>query len=196
MSVSQTKQATALLAAMHALDERAVELERGADGTALDWQPPDGGWSAGQVFEHLCVANDSYLVALRRILAGGSAGGSRGAVEASWRPSFAGRLLVRSMESPRKLPAPKIWRPAPTPRPNVIVEFLERQREIESLIERSRSIEWRRVRLASPISGFIRMNGGDAFTLLVRHAERHFRQIDRVLAASRAAGAGQAFAGR
>ena len=197
MNVSQTEQATALLAAMHALDDRAVELERIADHAALDWQPPEGGWSAGQVFEHLCVANDSYLVPLRRLLGSESPSGSmaRG-VEAAWRPSLAGRFLVRSMESPRKLPAPKMWRPAPAPRPDVIAEFLQRQRVIEALIERSRSVEWRRVRLASPVSGLIRMNVGDAFTILVRHAERHFRQIDRVLAGYRAAGEGQAFAGR
>jgi hypothetical protein len=167
---------------MHVLDARASELQRTADTPAFEWQPPEGGWSAGQVFEHLCVANDSYLVQLRRVLGTVSAT-TRDAVDRLWRPSLAGRLLARSMESPRKLPAPKMWRPAPVPRPNVIGEFLTRQREIEQLIQASMAHDWRRLRLASPISKLIRMNVGDAFTVLVRHAERHFRQIDSRLAA-------------
>jgi len=183
MKTSQTEHARNLIASMHALDARASELQRAADTAALEWQPPDGGWSAGQVFEHLCVANDSYLVGLRRVLGTVSVGSRGDVADRMWRPSFAGRLLARSMESPRKLPAPKMWRPAPAPRPNVIAEFLTRQREIEQLIESSMAHDWRRLRLASPVSGLIRMNVGDAFTVLVRHAERHFRQIDGRLAA-------------
>jgi len=185
MKISQQQQATTLVAAMQALDARAAELEQ-VDRAALDWQPPQGGWSAGQVLEHLCVANDSYLVELRKLLSR-STPATRNVGDAMWRPSFAGRLLVRSMESPRKLPAPKAWRPAPAPRPNVIAEFLARQREIEALIERSMGTEWQRMRMASPVAAFIRMNIGDAFTVLVRHAERHFRQIDDRLGSYNAA---------
>jgi hypothetical protein len=204
MKISQTQHAKALLADMHRLDERAAEWERTLDRPALEWHPPDGGWSAGQVFEHLCVANDSYLVRLRRVLNRPPRRADREVVDAAWHPSFAGRFLAKSMESPRKMPAPRMWRPAPAPRANVIAEFLGRQREIEALIERSmagewqqflgrqreiealieRSMagEWQRTRLASPVSSLIRMNVGDAFTILVRHAERHFRQIDRLVA--------------
>ena len=183
MKTSQTEHARDLIASMHALDVRTSELQRAADTAALEWQPPEGGWSAGQVFEHLCVANDSYLVGLRRVLGTVSATSRGDVADRVWRPSFAGRLLARSMDSPRKLPAPKMWRPAPAPRPNVIGEFLTRQHEIEHLIESAMAHDWRRLRLASPVSKLIRMNVGDAFTVLVRHAERHFRQIDARLAA-------------
>jgi hypothetical protein len=182
MTTSQTTHAAALVAVMHTVNERALDIERGTEPSLLARQPADGGWSAAQVFEHLCVANDSYLIALRRLLPDGTASARAGANPAPWRASFAGKLLVRSMESPRKVPAPTMWRPTVTPRANVIGEFLERQREIEQLIERSTAFEWQRMRLSSPVSRLIRMNVGDAFTLLVRHEERHFRQIDRVLA--------------
>jgi|SRR5688572_17316721 len=187
MTVSQAQHAALLIRAMHTLDTRAAEIERVADDAALAWAPPGGAWSVGQVFEHLSVANDDYLEVLRRVLADASRSGRVAGPDTSWRASFAGGFLTRSMESPRKLPAPKSWRPAPTPRPDVIAEFLRRQREIIELIERSKTLEWRRVRLASPVSSLIRMNVGDAFTILVRHAERHFRQIDERLAAFEAA---------
>jgi hypothetical protein len=184
MSVrTQGEQAAALTAAIQALNVRAAILEESLDAAALAWHPPDGGWSVGQVFEHLCVANDDYLAILRERLsvAPPLAPGSR--APTPWKPSLAGRLLVASFESSRKLPAPRSWRPAPDARPNVIAEFLSRQRELARLIERSMAFDWMRVRMASPVSALIRMNVGDAFTILVTHAERHFRQIDRIRSA-------------
>ena len=182
MTVRQVDQANSLIAAMHALDARALEIERTTDRASFDWQPGGGAWTVGQIFDHLCVVNDDYLVVLRRLLASPAPATHRDGVNAVWPPSFAGRLLTRSMASPRKLVTPSKWRPAPEARDNVIGEFLDRQHELERLIERSMDREWRHVRLSSPVSRFIRMNVGDAFTVIVRHAERHFRQIDSRLA--------------
>jgi hypothetical protein len=191
MKVPQLQHAASLVAAMHRLDARAAQIERDVETAAIEWMPPGAAWSVGQVFEHLCVANDDYLVVLRRALSDASRTHPAASAETSWRSSFAGGILARSMMSPRKLRAPKAWVPAPHPRPNVIAEFLARQREIVQLIERSSSLEWRRIRLASPVSSLVRMNVGDAFTILVRHAERHFRQIDERLAAFAAERSGQ-----
>lgn len=180
-SITQGQQAAALISATRALDARTLRIEQTLDSAALSWRPPNGGWSIGTVFEHLCVANDSYLEVLRRLVANAPRGtGSHEALP--WKRSFAGRLLVHSFKSSRKMSAPKIYRPSPEPRPNVIGEFLERQRELVSLIERSMTLEWQRIRMASPVTRIIRMNIGDAFDVLVTHAERHFQQIDRIRA--------------
>ena len=180
--LTQTDHAVSLIVATKTLDVRAQAIRDEADAAELAWRPPTGGWSVGEVFEHLCVANDSYLVMLRHVLANPPAGDPRAGAQQVWRPSLAGRMLVASFTSPRKLPAPKMWRPEPIARPHVIDAFLERQAELVELIERSLAFKWMRVRLASPVSLLIRMNVGDAFNILVRHAERHFAQIDRVRA--------------
>ena len=190
MKLSQTQHANALIRALRVLDERAKEIERTVDQTGLEWVPPGGGWSVGQILEHLCVANDDYLRELRSIIGEAHTPSATATTDLMWRSSFAGGILARSMQSPRKLPAPKSWTPGPTPRPHVMDAFLSRQREIVQLIERSRAREWNRMRLASPVAWFIRMNVGDAFTILVWHAERHFRQIDERLAAFDAAHGG------
>jgi hypothetical protein len=97
-----------------------------------------------------------------------------------WRPTLGGRLLVSGMESTtRKLPAPRIYHPAAAPRPNVIDAFLERQRSVVELITAAEPLEWRRLRMRSPVTPLLRVNIGDAFAVVVRHAERHMRQIDR-----------------
>jgi hypothetical protein len=181
-TTTQGERAHALTAASHALDAHAHAVEAATAPALLDWRPSEGGWSIAQVFEHLCTANEDYLVAIRDALDGHAAGVRGSFATRLWRPSLAGRLLVKSFEAPRKLRAPRMWRPASAARPNVVGEFLARQRRLEELIDRSTAYDWQRVRLASPVSSLIRMNIGDAFTILVTHAERHFRQIERIRA--------------
>lgn len=176
MKVPQSVQAHRLTRDLRAVSATAEEIPRKASQAQLDWCPPDGGWSASQIFEHLCVANDSYLESLHLLVPDSRTG--FGTANTFWKPSLAGKLLVRSMESPRKSSTPKIWAPGPTARPNVISEFLRRQNDLEDLIHRSLAYDWRRLRLASPVSMLIRMNIGDAFTVLVRHEQRHLRQIE------------------
>ena len=175
MKVPQSAQAHRLVRDLRAVSASAEEIPRKASQAELDWRPPDDGWSASQIFEHLCIANDSYLKELHRLVPDSRTG--FGMANTDWKPSLAGKLLVHSMEAPRKLSAPKIWKPGPTPRPNVISEFLRRQAELEDLIQRSLAYDWRKLTLASPVSMLIRMNIGDAFTVLVRHEQRHLRQI-------------------
>jgi hypothetical protein len=50
------------------------------------------------------------------------------------------------------------------------------------LIERARPLEWRRLRIASPLSRLIRLNLGDCFMVGVAHARRHLGQIERIRA--------------
>jgi hypothetical protein len=176
MKVPQSDQAHTLIRDLRAVTATAEGIPRRASQTQLDWCPPDEGWSASQIFEHLCIANDSYLATLYDLVPESRTG--FGAANTFWKPSLAGKLLVRSMESPRKVRAPKIWHPGPTPRPNVISEFIRRQYDIEDLLRRSLAYDWRKLRLASPVSKLIRLNIGDAFTVLVRHEQRHLRQIE------------------
>jgi hypothetical protein len=144
----------------------------------LEWSPGTG-WGVGQVFEHLVVSNQSYLAPIREAL--GKMGKTAGKAQSlTWTPSIMGNLLARSLANPRKLPAPKVYRPGPKPRPGVIEEFLETQLQIKELMVRAADIPWTKVRLGSPVSSLIRLNLGDAFTVGVVHQERHFGQIERI----------------
>ena len=109
MKVPQSVQVHVLLRDLRAINARAEQIPRTVSQAELDWQPPDGGWSVSQVFDHLCVVNDSYLKVLYELVPDSRA--SFGAANTDWKPSLVGRLLARSMESKRKLPTPKIWRP-------------------------------------------------------------------------------------
>lgn len=146
-------------------------------------RPPTGGWSVAEVLEHLIVSADSYLHDIRPLVE--QARPSVASGDPMWKPTLAGGLLVWSLKSPRKLPAPRSYKPGPSPRPRVLEEFLQRQEHVGRLITESAGLDWRRVKMRSPVAPILRMNLGDALTILVTHAERHAGQIERVLGALR-----------
>ena len=191
-TVPQSEHLARLLRDTNEVDARVKAVAERLDEAQLRWTPPDGAWGAGQIFEHLCISNDSYLVRLRALIARPNA--PRAAADAVWKPSVMGGLLARSVspQGTRKLSAPKIYRPPPQPRAHVVEEFLRQQEQLRELLTASAALDWRRIRLSSPVTPLIRLNLGDAFTVLVVHAQRHTGQLERLVAradfpASRAA---------
>jgi hypothetical protein len=167
------------------LDRNASVLRRSAEyagwaNERLSWQPPGGGWGVGTVFEHLCTAHAFYLPTISKLL---SETPERD-VEArpEWKASLAGGLLVRSMEAPMKMRAPGLFTPAPETRPDVVRAFIQQHEQVALFLAASCRMPWQRMRLASPVTWLIRMNLGDAFGVLVAHAERHLAQADRAAA--------------
>jgi hypothetical protein len=181
-SLSQAQHRDNLLAANRTVIGRIRDTVSGLPDAELRRRPPNGGWSIAEVLEHLIVSADSYLERLRPILAKEQRAGAD--PSRTWKPSLMGGLLVQSFRSPRKMRAPKIYKPGPAPRPRVLEEFLHRQEEAGRLLTQSGDMDWHGVRFVSPVTSLIRMNLGDALTVLVAHAERHAEQIERVRAAN------------
>jgi len=149
--VRQSVLRTQWLAQLGAVGQRVGELAGGLRRPQLDWSPPDGGWGVGQVLEHLCVANDSYLGRLRSKLA--RAPRLLPGADPVWRPSLMGGWLARSLApGSRRLPAPRIYRPAPRARPGVLEAFLHGQ------------------------------HLGDCFAIILVHEQRHLGQPERIRA--------------
>ena len=157
---------------------RMLALTSELDEPALQRAPAGGGWSVALVLEHLCLAHDSYAGPIRRLI---ERPGAARAVEGSeWRPSLMGGWLAASMRSPRRLPAPKLFRPPVAARPRIVHEFRRRQEELDELLDRAAPLDWRRLRTGSPVNRLIRLNLGDCFTVTVAHAARHVGQMERV----------------
>jgi hypothetical protein len=171
-----------LVPELEKLEQRTKELTAGFGPEAMNWRPPDGGWSIAQLFEHLTVSTEIYFPLIRSRLAGSTANPAR---LQAWKPSLWGRVLIRSLQPTtlRKLPAPRIIRPGAQARANVVSEFLRALRETAELVRQARGHDLRRLRFPSPVSALLRgFNVGDAFLIIVVHAQRHLKQIERVQA--------------
>jgi hypothetical protein len=168
-----------------ATHDELARLVRPLDPEQLQRRPPDGGWSVGQALEHLCVSVEIYEPGLERMLR--TARIDAAAALREWKPTLFGRMLVYSLGAPRKLPAPKGMAPAATPRAGVLEAFLATQSALAARIDDSGRFDWRSAHMASPVAPrmlqpLARLNLGDVHSVFVVHAERHARQIERVIA--------------
>lgn len=164
------------------LRDRFATLARPLDPEQLVRRPPDGGWSVGHVLEHLCVTAELYEPAIRTLARGARADAAAPLRE--WRPTIIGKLTVRTFERPLKLRTPKTMAPAVSPRAGVVEQMLGHLDTQSQLLDETASLDWRRLRMASPAVPLpLKLfNLGDVFFILVVHAERHARQMDRVAA--------------
>lgn len=179
MQLPQSTLLSTLLADTDAATRRIESLARPLSDAQLRWHAPEA-WGVGEVLEHLCISDDSYLEIIRRLVAAPDA--PRAGGEPRWRSTIGGGIMAWSLGSPRKLPAPKMFRPGPAPRPQVLDEFLRRKRELAALMRAAAPLDWRRIRTASPVTSLLRLNLGDAFRILVVHTTRHAGQIERIVA--------------
>lgn len=180
---TQADLARVVATGLDALDARLAALLAGVPAGRWGVRRADGGWSLGEVLEHMCLSNEAYLARMRPMVAAGSAPGGS---DTPWRPTLLGGLLARSLESPRKLPAPRSIRPGPSPRPDVVAVLRATHEEVRALMTRAAALDWRRLRMSSPFAWFVRPNFGDACLIILRHGERHAGQIERLAATIRA----------
>ncbi len=166
-----------LIGELDRIEPRTRVAVTGLPESKFNEVPPDGGWSVAQVFEHLCIANRSYLdgplptaVAKAR---------ERGPSQRAWRPSFMGGWLTRMLiEGAKAVPTPRLYRVSHPVRPTVVDDFLRSVAETRKLVLEADGCDLS-VGLASPASPLFRMNLGDAFRIIVVHAHRHIAQAER-----------------
>lgn len=176
----------ALLAAVAASDDTARRLTADLPEASLHVVPPAGGWTIAQVFEHLLVSHGLYvdrvgpaIAAVRKVPA------ERAPPARPWKPTLFGRMLIAAVgpDFRPRLPTARVFEPGPVPRPHVFEAFLQMQQEIARLLREGADLDWRSVRLSSPVNRLIRLNLGDAYVILVIHTQRHLNQVARIRAA-------------
>jgi hypothetical protein len=168
-----------LLLELDLLTTDVMEIVGGLGEAQLGWKPPGGGWSVGQVLEHVVIAAESYVTTMRPIIYRPGAPVAK-LGEHEWDPSLAGSLLVASFKSKRRFPAPRIWRVDGDPRPGLSRAFLDQQATLLKLLRAAADLDWTRIRFSSPVSPMIRLNLGDGFAITVVHGQRHALQMERL----------------
>ena len=148
----------------------------------LNWKPSAGQWSMAQCLEHLAVATKGFekyfdaaleLARQRRTTT----------TPPKYKPTVLGGWLAKqvSPEGERKLPAPKIFRPAESSNIEGSVKlFLDQQVKFVDFVRRCEGIDYNKTRLRSPVTPLIRYSLADAFVITVLHAQRHLAQARRV----------------
>jgi hypothetical protein len=165
-----------LLIEHEAVTRDALTVAYGLSDEMLAWSQPDR-WSIGQIFEHLVITADSYFSKMRGRIFDAHAPHTLADTEVEWEPSLMGWMMVKRLRSPRRIPVSRILAPGPSPRLDVVNAFIQRQAMLTYLLRASAALHWNRVRTTSPVNPLVRMNLGDAFQVLIVHAQRHVGQM-------------------
>ncbi len=163
---------------MQQINGEAERLVAGLDEEQLNWIPEPGAWSIALCLDHLAVTNREFRPYLEKALAKAQ---RRGASGKPYRPTWMGKWLINTLdqEGGRKFKAPKNFQPPARPAAGALDRFLEEQRQVTSLVERSRRSDTD-VTLRSPVTPLMRYSLADAFEVIVAHDRRHLRQAQRV----------------
>ena len=152
---------------------------------SLNWKPSQTEWSIAECLEHLSMSEAAFKPIVIRALERGR-GRFRVASPPAYQPTWIGAWLIRhvSPESPKKLTAPKAFRPSTTSAISGSLDrFLREQEEFLNFVRQSAGIDYNKVRLRSPVTPLVRYSLADALVVVVVHAQRHLQQARRVRSA-------------
>lgn len=160
--------------------ERVAEIIKPLNEAQLNEHPEPEGWSIAQVLEHLILGDERYEAPVAAALSG--ARPDAAAATREWKSSFIGGLIAGAILKPKKMKAPKVFDPGPTPRHGIAQAFLDRELTFVKTMDVAAKFNWRAIRVRSPAlpSWMPRMNIGDGFRIHVVHLTRHSRQIERL----------------
>ena len=156
----------------------ARQLFSDLNETQLNWKPAPEKWSIAQCLEHLAVATKEFQPYFTAAIARAKKASS----PPVYRPSLLGGLLIKyvSPESPKKLRAPKIFRPDASNVQGALASFLNEQQEFIEFVRQAKGIDYNKARLRSPVTPLMRYSLADAFVITVVHGQRHLEQARRV----------------
>jgi hypothetical protein len=148
----------------------------------LAWQPDAASWGIGHCLVHLATLAAVYhgplTAALGRERSRGRA--PRGRLRGTW----FGRWFTR-MNAPgaRRMRTLGVLQPRPeSVADGSVALFLAEQQRLRAVALEARGLDLDAVRLASPLSSWVRLTGGDALRTLAAHELRHLAQAERVVA--------------
>jgi hypothetical protein len=152
----------------------------------LNWKKDEQSWSINQVFAHLnayaAYYNPTFLDKINTTT-------FKEPIEV-FHSSPLGKSAWSSMKLgnannvKRKFKAPKLYNPISNSSIDLnetIKTFLEDQRNLLTIIEKSIHVNLRRVKIPTSISKLIRLRLGDALYFVVYHNERHIQQALSIL---------------
>ena len=161
--------------------DEARSIVSGLTNAQLNWKPSPEQWSIAQCLEHLTAASGGFNPYFVEALARGRQRFAAASPPA-YQPTFMGRWLIKHVEpeSPRKLRAPKIFKPSASNVQNALDNFLAQQKNFLSFVGETKGIDYNRTRLRSPVTPLVRYSLADAYVITVSHEQRHLQQARRV----------------
>ena len=161
--------------------DEGAELAAGLNEADFNWRPGPHQWSIEECLAHLISVGDREVLALEDAIRRGK---ERGLT--SQRPFSPGpieRFILGMTEPPVRHPmsAPLRFRPLHgQPVTAVLPTFLHLQSQLMARAEAAEGLDLRKVKVATPVSRWLRLSLGAMFAQIAAHERRHLEQARRV----------------
>ena len=146
----------------------------------LNWKPGEKSWSVGQCFEHIIKTNEQFYPEFERL----ASGTRKNTFFQSYSPftGMMGRFLIKAVsEDSKKAKAPsKDIVPPSEISGDIINRFATHIDGVNEMIGRCAAADRSKTVVSSPFLSVFTYTLDDAYTVLVEHTRRHFRQAKRV----------------
>ena len=171
---------SAIVADLRKVSDDTLEAFGGLSAEQLNWKPAEKSWSVGQCFEHIIKTNLEFYPEFEKL----AAGTRKNSLWENWSPltGWGGRFLIGavSVDSKKaKAPSKRIV-PASDIEPDIIERFAIHIEDVNQRLEACANADRRKTVLTSPFLAIFTYSLEDAYTVLVEHTKRHFRQAKRV----------------
>jgi hypothetical protein len=177
-----TKLLQSVIAETENLCGQARQLVAGLSEDQLNWKPAPDRWSIAQCLNHLAVATEKFGPYLTEALAHGKA---KYPVNSAppYQPSWMGGWLIKQLlpEATRKIPAPKIFRPAEAaPIHGALDQFINEHQKFLTFVRQADGLDYNKTKMRSPVTPLMRYSLADAFVITAVHGQRHLAQARKV----------------
>ena len=175
-----------LVAQIDACEHEAELLVGDLDDHAVNWTPPNGGWTIAQCLMHLALINPYYLHGWTEAVYE-AASKQRGPFN-SLRPTLFGRWFVRWMEPPVRIKTKTIRTLTPGPRfarAGLVETFKASHEPYRHLVRASAAVDVNRIVRPNAIIQAVKMRLSTVLLVIPAHDRRHLWQAANVKAAHR-----------
>jgi hypothetical protein len=163
------------------IQQQAGELTAQLNEARFNWRPSPAEWSIEECLAHLTMVGQWEVLAIDQAI---DQGKQRGLTSAGpFEYGAIDRFVVHQTEPPVRSPLPTSRHFVPLhgqPLTAVMPTFYHVQSQLILQLERADGLDLRRVKVATPISSFLRMSLGAMFAQIAAHERRHLEQARRV----------------
>jgi hypothetical protein len=156
----------------------ARELTQGLNESQFNWRPAPDQWSIEECLSHLTMVGQWQLRAIEEAVTRARAGGVTGSGPFHYGPidRFIIDMTVRSANSAPKQFVPLHGQPVTA----IMPTFLHVQSMFQLQMQLANGLDLARVKVATPMSRFVKLSLGAMFAQAAAHEQRHIAQARRV----------------
>jgi hypothetical protein len=161
--------------------DQAKRLAADLTEAEFNQRPAPGEWCIEECLSHLIAVGSVQVEVIEQAISKAHAKGLKG--KGPFEYSAFERMIIRESDTPVRhaMRAPKRFQPLHgQPVTAVLPTFLHIQRQLSLQVERCTELDLRKVKVATPVSRFLKFSLGGTFEVVAAHERRHVAQAGRV----------------